>query len=73
LSSRQPKGKRAAKRKHITNRRRPAPHRRHRKHEQGQCRRQPTRQESVRHRGRGRVGRQGRQGTPRAAHSAGCE
>jgi hypothetical protein len=52
----------------------PAPHRcRPKKHEQGQCRKQPTRQESASRRGRGRAGRQGRQRTPRAAHPAGCE
>jgi hypothetical protein len=52
----------------------PAPHRRRtRKHEQGQCQKQPTRQESVSHRGRGQAGRHGRQGTPGAARLTGCE
>jgi hypothetical protein len=55
-------------------RRWPTPHRRRsKKHEQGQYRKQPTRQESVSRRGRGRVGRQGRRGTPGAARPNGCE
>jgi hypothetical protein len=53
---------------------RSTPHRhRPKKHEQGQCRKQPTRQKSASHRGRGRAGGHGRRGTPRAAHPTGCE
>jgi hypothetical protein len=54
-------------------RRRSAPHRRHWKHEQGQCRRHPTRQELARHMGRGRAGRQGHRGTPGAARPTSYE
>jgi hypothetical protein len=55
-------------------RRRPAPHRRRsKKHEQDQCQKQPTRQESASRRGRGQVGRQGRRGTPGAARPASRE
>jgi hypothetical protein len=62
-------------------RRPPSPHRRRlvphhcrpKKHEQNQCQKQPTLQESASHRGRGRAGRQGRRGTPRATRPAGCE
>jgi hypothetical protein len=54
----------SATRRPPSRRRRPAPHHRHlKKHEQGQCRKQPTRQESASCRGRGRAGRQGRRGT----------
>jgi hypothetical protein len=52
----------------------PAPHRRRsKKHEQDQCQKQPTRQESVSRRGRGWAVRQGYRGTPRVARPAGCE
>jgi hypothetical protein len=55
-------------------RRWPAPHRRRsKKHEQGQRRKQPTRQESASRRGRGWAGRQGHRGTPGADRPAGCE
>jgi hypothetical protein len=55
-------------------RRPPSPHRRHhQKHEQGQCRRQPTQQESVRRRGQGRAGRQEHRETPGAARTASYE
>jgi hypothetical protein len=55
-------------------RHRPVPYRhRPRKHEQGQCQKQPTRQVSASRRGQGRAKRHGRQETPRAARLAGCE
>jgi hypothetical protein len=54
----------ATRRPPSPHRRWPTPHRHRQKHEQGQCRRQPTRQESVRRRSRGWAGRQGCQGTP---------
>jgi hypothetical protein len=64
----------ATRRPPSPHRRRPAPHRRRlKKHELGQCQKQPTRQESASRRGQGRAGRQGRRGTPGAARPAGCE
>jgi hypothetical protein len=51
----------------------PPHHHRRRKHEQDQRRKEQTQQESARHRGRGRVGRQKCRGTQEAAHPAGCE
>jgi hypothetical protein len=64
----------ATRRPPSPHRRRSVPHRhRPKKHEQGQCQKQPIQQESASHRGQGRAGRQGHQGTPRAAHPTGCE